>query len=168
MNKHFSVRCSDWEAENLSDVQVKYAAQDAIASVAICLKLIAETRVHDLNNTLWSINNMNEFYTSWTVTCAVPDTKFRMSSNHKFVGTGGSNSKGKKFTSTKPNKYCFKSNYGLKSGISEKLKIVPGPIQLERAPCTIIAFCKPPMDNSCALVITRKPCGITNRFHLQL
>lgn len=101
LNKHYSVRCSDWEAENLSDVQVKYAAQDAVASIAICLKLIAETTLPDLNNRFWVINNMNEFYTSWAVTCAVLDTKFRMSSNHKFMGT--SNSKGKKFTATKPN-----------------------------------------------------------------
>ncbi|EFX73459.1 hypothetical protein DAPPUDRAFT_325251 [Daphnia pulex] len=50
LNKHFSVRCSDWEAENLSTIQVKYAAQDAIASIAICLKLVAETRAPDLSN----------------------------------------------------------------------------------------------------------------------
>ena len=53
------MRCSDWEAEYLSDIQVKYAAQDAIASIAVCLKLIAESK-NDLNQQ--SFHTINEFY----------------------------------------------------------------------------------------------------------
>lgn len=107
LNKHFSVRCSDWEAENLSTIQVKYAAQDAIASIAICLKLVAETRAPDLSN-VWSVSNMHEFYTLWATKAAVPDLKFRLPSTNKNVGILNSNSKEKKFVSTKPNKYVLK------------------------------------------------------------
>ena len=109
LNKHFSIRCSDWEAEDLSAIQVKYAAQDAIASIAICLKLVAETRVPDLSN-MWSINNMYDFYTSWVTKSVVPDTKFRMPSMNKNVGTLSNNLKEKKILPTKQNKYILKFN----------------------------------------------------------
>lgn len=86
LNKHFSVRCSDWEAENLSDIQITYASQDALASLAVCLQLIADTRIIDTY--LWSFFNVYECYGSWVGSCAMTkDTKFRFPSN--YITSGG-------------------------------------------------------------------------------
>lgn len=95
------MRCSDWEAEYLSDIQVKYAAQDAIASIAVCLKLIAESK-NDLNQQ--SFHTINEFYSTWAKTCVAKDTKFRMSPNNRI--TSSFNGKEKKIAPLKPNKYA--------------------------------------------------------------
>lgn len=42
LNKHRNIRCSNWEAEVLSEEQIKYAAQDALASLGLCLKLVSD------------------------------------------------------------------------------------------------------------------------------
>ena len=39
------MRCSDWEEEHLSDDQVRYAARDALASIALCLRLATDSKV---------------------------------------------------------------------------------------------------------------------------
>lgn len=103
LNKHLSVRCSDWEADDLSDIQVKYAAQDAIASIAICLKLISETRM-PTDMRVFSFLNIHDFYKSWAKHSAIRDIKFRMKSNHQYW-TSSNNSKGTTFSANKPNKY---------------------------------------------------------------
>lgn len=76
LNKTFSVRVSDWEAEFLTEEQMKYASQDAIASIAICLKMVADTEPS--NSTLWQSENIERFFTDWTQHSLQVDTKFRM------------------------------------------------------------------------------------------
>lgn len=102
LNKHFHVRCSDWEADDLTDVQVKYAAQDAIASIAVCLKLVEETSGSFLGNTRFG--DVFSFYQSWSRECPLKDTKFHLKSGASFTATAHS-SKAKSFTPSKPNKY---------------------------------------------------------------
>lgn len=96
------MRCSDWEAEELSDIQVKYASQDAIASIAVCLKMIAETPT-DLN--FWLFRNIYEFYSTWAKTCVAKDTKFRMSTTKRM--SSSFTWQEKKITPSKPNKYAI-------------------------------------------------------------
>ena len=62
MNKNKKVRCGNWEAKELSVFQIQYAARDAIASIAIGLKLIIETASTDLSSS--SPSNIYEFYKS--------------------------------------------------------------------------------------------------------
>ena len=76
LNKKFSVRVSDWEAEYLSQQQIHYAAQDAIASLAICLKMVVDTEPS--NSILWQLENIETFYQTWTTNLLHVDTKFRM------------------------------------------------------------------------------------------
>lgn len=98
LEKHFSVRCSNWEADELSDIQIKYAAQDAIASIAVCLKLLAETELWNqraFNPYLfyrnhWSFYDFNRFCSNWAVNYVVTDVKFRASLTNK-KNTGKSN-----------------------------------------------------------------------------
>ena len=73
MNKNKKVRCGNWEAKELSVFQIQYAARDAIASIAIGLKLIIETASTDLSSS--SPSNIYEFYKSWTKNCAKKDAK---------------------------------------------------------------------------------------------
>lgn len=86
LDKHFSVRCSNWEAQELSNIQIKYAAQDAIASIAVCLKLLAEAEL--LNEHMYSpyvfyyrssFYDFNRLCSIWAVKYVVTDVKFRAS-----------------------------------------------------------------------------------------
>lgn len=83
LSKSSKVRCGNWEAKELSRNQIHYAAQDALASIAVCLKLIAETSTNDLK--LWS--SRNEFYRSWTETCDAKDAQFKISKNIRVTGS---------------------------------------------------------------------------------
>lgn len=76
LNKEFSVRVSDWEAECLTEEQIKYASQDAIASIAICLKMV--TDIEPSNSELWQLESIESFFDSWTKYSLPVDTKFRM------------------------------------------------------------------------------------------
>ena len=64
MSKNLNITCSDWEALTLTEDQVKYAAQDALASLAICLKMVSDIslKAGDENN------DLPRFYTSWSRT----------------------------------------------------------------------------------------------------
>ena len=90
LDKNFSVRCSNWEADKLSDIQIKYAAQDAIASIAVCLKLLAETELLDqrvFNPYFFyyqsSFYDFNRLCSIWAVKYVVTDVKFRASATNK-------------------------------------------------------------------------------------
>ena len=76
LNKKFSVRVSDWEAEILTEEQMKYASQDAIASIGICLKMVADTEPS--NSLLWQSESIEHFFSTWTKHSLHVDTKFRM------------------------------------------------------------------------------------------
>ena len=63
MSKNLNITCSDWEALTLTEDQVKYAAQDALASLAICLKMVS-----DISLKAEDENDLSRFYTSWSRT----------------------------------------------------------------------------------------------------
>jgi len=64
LNKDYEITNSNWESEVLDIKQIKYAAQDALASLAICLRLVSDISLVDdrLNGNLQSV------YTSWSKT----------------------------------------------------------------------------------------------------
>ena len=64
LNKDYEITNSNWELEILDINQIKYAAQDALASLAICLRLVSDISLVDdrLNGNLQSV------YTSWSKT----------------------------------------------------------------------------------------------------
>ena len=64
LNKDYEITNSNWESEVLDINQIKYAAQDALASLAICLRLVSDISLVDdrLNGNLQSV------YTSWSKT----------------------------------------------------------------------------------------------------
>ena len=105
LNKHYTLQCSDWEAENLTEAQKSYAARDAIASVGICLQLIADTAA-DMVDSHWKhFYNLESIYFTWARTVRLVDTKFHIPSSNKGIFESGEASKDKRFTPTKPKKY---------------------------------------------------------------
>lgn len=83
LNKKYTVQCSDWEADALTDTQIKYAAQDAIASIVICMKLIADKQSRETK--LSPFHDVHAIYDQWTSTAAplFTDTKFRLPRKEK-------------------------------------------------------------------------------------
>ena len=65
LSKNLNITCSDWEALTLTEDQVKYAAQDALASLAICLKMVSDI---SLNKAGDENDDLPRFYTSWSRT----------------------------------------------------------------------------------------------------
>lgn len=85
LNKKYNVRCSDWEADALTETQIKYAAQDAIASIAICMKLIADNQ--SIETKLSPFDDVHGIYNQWTGTAApFADTKFRLTNRVSSAG----------------------------------------------------------------------------------
>ena len=53
LDKHWKISASDWEAEEFTPRQIKYAANDVLTAMAIVLKIVAEQRgVDDLEELL--------------------------------------------------------------------------------------------------------------------
>ena len=78
LNKHFTVRCSDWENEQLSNKQITYAAQDALASIALCLKLVTE---YQITNKEWTLfQDAHIVFRNWSTSFGKDrsDTRIRM------------------------------------------------------------------------------------------
>ena len=103
LNKHFSVRCSDWETDELSTQQITYAAQDAIASIAVCLKLLAETDLWNKHHgrqqfgsrfssflvPSWVYYDFNRLCSMWAYNYVVTDLKYRATSASKKINAVG-------------------------------------------------------------------------------
>ena len=87
MDKDWKIRCSDWEAPQLSQRQIEYAANDAIVAIQIFFKLTAsklrerECRIEaakDQNNEDFALQTVNtsseneKDFQSSDVTCGIP------------------------------------------------------------------------------------------------
>lgn len=55
MDKHWQVRCSDWEADTLSQRQIKYAADDANVSIGLFEYFITKLLKQNIDYNLYKL-----------------------------------------------------------------------------------------------------------------
>lgn len=90
----------------MKEAQIQYAARDAIASLAVCLSLVADTHLDSFTSEC-SSGSLESLYAEWARTAHSLDTKFRMPQigNKKgILSNETSSSRSKIFVPSKPTK----------------------------------------------------------------
>ncbi|XP_026763911.2 exonuclease 3'-5' domain-containing protein 2 [Galleria mellonella] len=92
LDKSWRVRCSNWEAETLSDMQVKYAAADAHVAIKIFVKLIEELNKPSIYKVLQ--RNKKDIWSNLDEVCLkYANYNFTMKHGNKTKDIGVNNSK---------------------------------------------------------------------------
>ncbi|XP_048004683.1 exonuclease 3'-5' domain-containing protein 2 isoform X2 [Leguminivora glycinivorella] len=88
LDKHWKVRCSDWEAEKLTERQVVYAAADAHVAIKIFAKLIREYTGR-ARGSLWLAGNPDTDSQAANDLCRdIADIAFKLKHNHNQKSNG--------------------------------------------------------------------------------